>query len=81
MPCLNCDHTIHNLGVHGKRVFWCPRCGSLTDIQSETSQGVESPTLVGLVKEAAMKAKPSGELTFIPMRMWLNICEAAWGKE
>lgn len=30
MPCDNCGHTLHNLGLAGQgRTFWCQRCGSL----------------------------------------------------
>lgn len=28
MPCEICGHTVQNLGVQGRKVFWCPRCGS-----------------------------------------------------
>ncbi len=30
MPCAICSHTIQNVGAEGQRIFWCPRCGSLT---------------------------------------------------
>lgn len=31
MPCPLCNHTMQNLGLatSGKRIFWCPRCGTL----------------------------------------------------
>jgi hypothetical protein len=31
MPCENCGHTVHNLGLSDgcKRTFWCPRCGAI----------------------------------------------------
>lgn len=31
MACPTCDHTMHSVGVTitERRVFWCPRCGTL----------------------------------------------------
>ena len=31
MACPVCDHTMQNMGVEHRRVFWCPRCGSLKE--------------------------------------------------
>lgn len=33
MPCVTCSHTMQNLGLNSqyRRVFWCPRCGTLKD--------------------------------------------------
>jgi len=40
MPCAVCNHTIQNIGHPGRRIFWCPRCGSLTEIMQTTEQAV-----------------------------------------
>lgn len=38
MPCPNCDHTMQNLGVEAKFIFWCPRCGT---VKTETRKYVD----------------------------------------
>ncbi len=43
MPCSVCGHTMHNLGVSGQRIFWCPRCGTLKDNEGTTFENNESP--------------------------------------
>jgi hypothetical protein len=30
MPCPTCDHAMHKIGPLGTRIFWCPRCGTVT---------------------------------------------------
>jgi hypothetical protein len=52
MACPVCDHTMQNLGVTGKRLFWCPRCGSLKEEIMEGSF-VESPIWVRNIIDAA----------------------------
>lgn len=44
MACPVCDRTMQNLGLDqaGRRVFWCPTCGTLkTEIQEKGAAGVE----------------------------------------
>lgn len=59
MACPTCGHTMQNLGVDSgpgptRRVFWCPRCGTLRE---ELSDGTgaqtsdEAPKLVGRCRE------------------------------
>ena len=32
MPCTKCDHTLHAIVAEShRRVFWCPRCGTLRE--------------------------------------------------
>jgi hypothetical protein len=62
VPCHTCRHTLSNLGLDeaGRRVFWCPRCGSLkTDLKTESAAPhggdnyteSESPKLVERVRD------------------------------
>jgi hypothetical protein len=48
MACSICDHTLQNVGVptgDARRVFWCPRCGTLkTEMpDSELQELVDEP--------------------------------------
>lgn len=61
MPCPTCNHTIQNVGIPDRRVFWCPRCGTLTeeillDLGNKSDpqyrQVPETPKLVERVKAA-----------------------------
>lgn len=45
MSCTTCGHTMRNLGVPDARIFWCPRCGTISD-QHAAWNGVSMPTLV-----------------------------------
>lgn len=49
MPCPTCDHTMHNLGVPQKSIFWCPRCGTIKDEHAVT----ERPSWLRRVSEIA----------------------------
>lgn len=31
MACPSCDHTMQNLGLNERRIFWCPRCGTIRE--------------------------------------------------
>lgn len=50
MACPNCDHTMQQVSgpmiEAGNRVFWCPRCGTIKDID-----GKSTPKLVGRIVE------------------------------
>lgn len=35
MSCPTCQHTMQNLGVEGRRIFWCPRCGTLKEFSGD----------------------------------------------
>ena len=56
MACPNCDHTMQQIqgnitqgpGSHDYRVFWCPRCGTLKNID-----GISKPMLVSRVVKFA----------------------------
>lgn len=56
MSCPSCGHTMHNLGVEppgGRRVFWCPRCGTVKrDSGPNNFETVSIPKLVSRVKSA-----------------------------
>lgn len=47
-----CGHTMQNLGVEGKRIFWCPRCGTLKEYTGEFFR-VESPAWIRQVVEVS----------------------------
>lgn len=51
MPCPCCNHTVHNLGLDqaGRRVFWCPRCGTLKT-ESTTFEEHQIPRWSRLLK-------------------------------
>ena len=48
MPCPTCNATLQNLGVDqpGRRVFWCPNCGTLKwecadgRVETDTPKGI-----------------------------------------
>jgi len=42
MACPNCDHTMQNLGVYNRRIFWCPRCGTLRDYREWDDKTIDS---------------------------------------
>jgi len=46
MACSTCDHTMHNLGVDGSPVFWCPRCGTIKYDSHHLEDHVECPNLI-----------------------------------
>lgn len=52
MACPVCDHTMQNLGVEGRRVFWCPRCGTLK-MEHSDHVDLESPTWIRQIKLAS----------------------------
>lgn len=56
MSCPTCQHTMTNLGVPEKRVFWCPRCGT---VKSCTAGGevADRPALVGDVLMSCVLGK------------------------
>jgi hypothetical protein len=45
MFCPMCDHTMQGIGGQ-KRLFWCPRCGTIKDCDQRASVGLsdECPT-------------------------------------
>lgn len=89
MACPTCDHTMHNLGIDGKgpvgmtrRVFWCPRCGTLREEVSDSGAAAthdESPKLVGRCREFEEQV-PHGA-GVIPLWRRLGIAEAIYPPE
>ena len=46
MACPTCDHTMQNVGAEGQRIFWCPRCGTLSNLSyTEDHRDDEVPSL------------------------------------
>jgi hypothetical protein len=37
---------MENLGVAGRRVFWCPRCGTLKEILTDNVEDVTMPKIM-----------------------------------
>ena len=77
MPCDICAHTIQNVGAEDQRIFWCPRCGSLTTENGEHRK-VESTILTRRVRDAKDRTKPTIDLRslIVPAYFWNNILEA-----
>lgn len=50
MACSNCDHTMQKLDVPDRRLFWCPRCGT---VKNEGTLGDDfwTPALVVRCRE------------------------------
>ena len=79
MPCAVCDHTLQNVGAEGRRVYWCPRCGSLK-IETGDFGDTQAPALVGRVRSVAGNAKEcllDREPSFaVARRDWMTLCES-----
>jgi hypothetical protein len=82
MPCTICNHTVQNIGIEGRgqrRIFWCPRCGSLKTERGDSSD-TRPPELVERVRAVAGTAREciSGEEPSfaIGRRHWLTLCES-----
>ena len=85
MPCPTCSHTMQNLGLDsaGRRVFWCPRCGTLREEVSDNSSGIpaaqtndEAPKLVPRCREFE-ETVPNGA-GVIPLWQRLGIAESIY---
>jgi hypothetical protein len=80
MPCDICDHTVQNIGAKGRRIWWCPRCGSLRTKIGEHSQ-TDVPILVDRVRRARQDTRPLGAIGYMmPTPAWVDVCEAV-GRE
>lgn len=78
MACDTCGHTIQNIGAEGQRIFWCPRCGSLTTEFGER-RSHERTMLAGYVRaaeEAGVGPSQTGGI-HIGRQRWIAILEAA----
>ena len=42
MACPNCDHTMQNLGADDRRLFWCPRCGTIREEREWDNKPIDS---------------------------------------
>lgn len=66
MSCPTCDHTMQKLSEIDPIRFWCPRCGTLTEINGwgeATRRQDEAPKLVARCREFASTttlARPLG---------------------
>lgn len=52
MACPVCDHTMQNLGVPERRLWWCQRCGTLKEMEG-TAERIELPLHLRHVLAAA----------------------------
>lgn len=81
---------MHNLGVEGQRVFWCPRCGTVkvdpavVEINGQTTEFVPIyiPTLRDRIKDAECRAVDAGAANgtafiAVPAHLWEHLIEAA----
>jgi rubrerythrin len=81
LACDICGHTIQNVGAEGQRIFWCPRCGSLTN-DGEIRE-CEGTTLQRRVR-SAIGSEPRVQLAnfdgsvyvAVYLGQWMGICEA-----
>ena len=75
MACPTCKHTMQNLGIDGaaRRVFWCPRCGTLkTDDGNYVA--ISETMLAHRVQEANLDV--DGDHISINFTEWRGIDEA-----
>ena len=60
--CPTCDHTMHNVGSPDRRIYWCPRCGTLKEECSfgtlNAHEDVDVPKLAERVKKADADGVP-----------------------
>lgn len=80
MPCETCNHTVQNIGAEGRRIFWCPRCGSLLTENGDHRE-TSMPMLVTRVRSTdgdpgCTRPKPYSRAS-VPGDTWLAIIEAA----
>lgn len=80
MPCSICNHTVQNLGVADRRVFWCSRCGTVKTVDDD-HENVSVPWLVDRVKAAHLasdKTSLDGQtLSYtVPVGSWVTTLEA-----
>lgn len=68
MPCPTCGHTMQNLGLSEepvetvRRVYWCPRCGTLREEINDAAAcqtNDEAPKLVARCREFEDQMPPS----------------------
>ena len=81
MSCPICSHTMQNVGLEGRRVFWCPRCGTLKT-EAGDNASFEAPKLVGYIREAeatTVITSVDGRSTqyAVPGWYWRAACESA----
>jgi hypothetical protein len=74
MPCEICNHTVNNIGVEGRRIFWCPRCGTLRTENGDFINS-ESPWLVKRVRMSA----DGGQICSLDRKnTWFAITQLHW---
>lgn len=76
MACPTCDHTMHNFGVDGAPLYWCPRCGTLIYDYGEKT---DCPNLV----ERVLDYTRLGDMSKQQIEQWqrLGIEEATTRRE
>jgi hypothetical protein len=85
MACPTCGHTLQNLGLSAgpvgmtRRVFWCPRCGTLREELSDAGAcqtNDEAPRLVARCREFEERV-PNGARV-MPLWVQVGIAEAIY---
>jgi hypothetical protein len=86
MPCDFCGHTVQNIGNEHRRIFWCPRCGSLKDGRLSNTESADFsettvPQLADQIRAAndmAMRLPKAGRIHgwIISHIRWMGIREA-----
>jgi hypothetical protein len=85
MACPTCGHALQNLGLSAgpvgmtRRVFWCPRCGTLREELSDAGAcqtNDEAPRLVARCREFEERV-PNGARV-MPLWVQVGIAEAIY---
>jgi len=58
MACPVCDHTMQNLGLGTRTVFWCPNCGTLKTRSGEHEESEATAIMRHVVREAKIGGVP-----------------------
>lgn len=82
MSCPQCTHTMKlmELSDEGKKIYWCPRCGTYKAFRERNPDDVERPRLIDRIREADRRTNEmdcTQNNFLIPKQQWLNILEAA----
>ena len=87
MACEVCGHTVQSIGVNQdiaaesvvtRRIFWCPRCGTLITEDSGGRRIAERSMLAGRIRDAESDATTLS--VYLRRRDWDSIREAAGAK-
>jgi len=61
MACPICQHTMENLGSPSRRIWWCPRCGTLKEETGETGQVVLPIWLRNILESCDLAPRALGQ--------------------